>query len=431
MWVGGELEEMTMQNVVRYSLAALGPLAVLLAAPAPVAGGALDDLKARVEQLMNRIETLEAEAKGAKQAPAAPAPAVTSGNDKVKLTLSGQVNRVSFFADDGTESNTFHSDNENSSTRWRLVGAARLNEDFTVGTKIEQDIGQTNNSSAVNINQETSAGDLSFDNRHLTIYLDSKQFGRLWLGKGDTSSNNITQVDLSGTSVIEYSGLEDVGGNLSFRTAGAVTPDGPTVSGGSDALGGGVYSQFDGLSRRNRIQYDTPTIMGFKAGLTHVQGDAWDVSLRYAANYEQFGLKVAAGMAYWNYGARTKIAEDAIGGSISALHSSGLNLTISSGTFNRETNSATIDDPVGFFVKPGWQADLTPFGKTAFSVHYGGTDDLQAQGDEFTSWGVAAVQNFDKVATELFVFFREYELERTGANFEEIDLGGVGARVKF
>ncbi len=53
-----------------------------------------------------------------------------------------------------------------------------------------------------------------------------------------------------------------------------VTPDGPAMSGGSDALSSGVYSQFDGLSRRNRIQYDTPTIAGFKAGVTHVQGDA-------------------------------------------------------------------------------------------------------------------------------------------------------------
>lgn len=413
-----------MRYVVRYSLAAFVMAAGVLAVATQAGAGEIDDLKAQVQQLMKRIEAIEAQ-KGA-----AAAPAVSSGGDKVKLAVSGQVNRVSFFADDGTDSNIFHSDNENSSTRWRLVGTARLNDDFSVGTKIEQDI-QTNNSSSVTIDQETSAGDVSFDNRHLEIYFDSKRLGRLWLGKGDTSSNNITQIDLSGTSVIDYSGLGDVGGGLSFRTAGAATPDGPTVSGGSDALGGGVYSQFDGLSRRNRIQYDTPTISGFKAGITHTQGDAWDVSLRYAANIEQIGLKVAAGIAYWNYGARTNIADDAIGGSISVLHSSGLNLTVSSGTFDRETNAATIDDPVGFFIKPGWQANLTPLGKTAFSVHYGLTNDLQAQGDEFTSWGFAAVQKIDKVGAEVFAFYRRYDLERAGANFEEIDLVGIGARVKF
>ena len=341
------------------------------------------------------------------------------------------MNRVSFVADDGTESNTFHSDNENSSTRWRLVGSAKVTSDFKIGTLIEQDIGQTNNSSSVEIDQSTSASDVSFDNRHLTIYLDSKPFGRVWFGKGDTSSNNIAQIDLSGTSVIEYSGLEDVGGSFKFRTAGVVTPDGPTVSGGSDALGGGVYSQFDGLSRRNRVQYDTPTIAGFKAGVTHVQGDAWDASLRYSAKYEDIGLKVAAGLAYWSYGSRTDKADSGLGGSFSALHDSGLNLTVSAGTFDREASSATIDDPVGYFFKPGWKLDLAPWGKTNVSFHYGRTDDLQRTDDEFTSWGFAVVQNIDKAGAELFAFYRQYDLDRTGSDFEEIDLGGIGARVKF
>ena len=412
-------------RTIRSFFAAIGAVALLLFAPIAASADELSDLKTQIETLMNRVEDLEA-----KQVAAAPK-MVTSGKSGVKLTLSGQVSRVSFIADDGTESNNFHSDNANSSTRWRLAGTAKVTDDFTIGTLIEQDIGQTNNSSKVNINQETSVSDVAFDNRHLTLFFDSKQMGRLWLGKGNTSSNSITQIDLSGTSVIEYSGLASIGGGLGFRTEGAVAPDGPKVSGGSDALGGGAYSQFDGLSRRNRIQYDTPTVGGFKAGFSFVQGDAWDASLRYAADYPDVGLKISAGLAYWNYGARTKIAEDGFGGSFSALHSSGLNLTVSSGTFDREADAATIADPVGFFIKPGYQLDLFPFGKTAVSGHYGLTDDLQAQGDEFTSWGFAAVQKIDIASTELFAFFRQYNLDRPGADFETIDLGGVGARVKF
>lgn len=401
----------------------------------------LEALKQQIEDLRtatrSNTEAVAKSEQAVKQAvrkveqAATPPKMVTSGSDKVRLALSGQVNRVSFAADDGTESNIFHSDNENSSTRWRLVGSAKLTDDLAMGMKIEQDIGQTNNSASVNIKTDTSVSDVSFDNRHLTVYVDSKKFGRLWLGKGDTSSNNITQLDLSGTSVIEYSGLEDVGGSLIFRTKNVLTPDGPKVSGGSDALDNGVYSQFDGLSRRNRIQYDTPTIRGLKAGFTHLQGNAWDASLRYSARYEDIGLKAVAGLAYWNYGARTNIAEGGFGGSFSLLHDSGANLTGSAGTFTREANRATIDDPVGYFIKPGWKLNLVPWGKTNVSFHYGGTDDLQAQGDEFTSWGLAAVQNIDKAGTELFAFFRQYDLDRTGSNFEEINLGGIGARIKF
>ena len=180
-----------MRNVIRYALAAFVMAAGVLAVATQVGAGEIDDLKAEVERsnaqiqrLMKRIEAIEAQ-KGA-----AAAPAVSSGGDKVKLAVSGQVNRVSFLADDGTESNFFHSDNENSSTRWRLVGTARINEDFTAGTLIEQDIGQTNNSDSVTIDQATSAGDVSFDNRHLTVYLDSKRLGRVWLGKGNTRSSS-------------------------------------------------------------------------------------------------------------------------------------------------------------------------------------------------------------------------------------------------
>ncbi len=168
---------------LRAALLAPMALAFLGAGGAPVLADELGDLKAQVEALMQRIEDLEVKQretaktaeearKAAERLPlAAPQRVVTSGKDDVQLSLSGQVNRVSFAADDGTESNIFHSDNENSSTRWRLVGTARLDEDFTVGTLIEQDIGQTNNSDSVNINQETSAGDASFDIRFINFSL--------------------------------------------------------------------------------------------------------------------------------------------------------------------------------------------------------------------------------------------------------------------
>ena len=66
-------------------------LVLFLFASGPAFADEIDDLKVQVEQLMKRIEAIEAKAKAA---PAAPA--VTSGNDKVKLAVSGQVNRVSF-----------------------------------------------------------------------------------------------------------------------------------------------------------------------------------------------------------------------------------------------------------------------------------------------------------------------------------------------
>ncbi len=403
----------------------------------------LESLTQQVESIRaatrSNTETMAKSEQAVKQAvrkveqAATPPKMLSSGKSQVKLALSGQVSRVTFVADDGTESDVFHSDNEASSTRWRLVGSSKLTDDVSMGLKYEADIGQTNNSSGVSIGAGTTSAEsstgTSIDHRKLEVYVDSKKMGRLYMGKGDTPANNIAQIDLSGTSLAEYSGLGDIGGGLDFRTKGSVTADGPRVSGGSDALGSGVYSQFDGLSRRNRFEYNTPTIAGFKAGISTMQGDAWDVSLRYSAMFKDIGLKASAGIAYWDHGERSDAFDDGLAGSVSVLHNTGLNLTVSSGRLDRV--ATTIDDPVGWFVKPGWQLKLVPWGKTNVSFHVASTDDLQAQGDDFSSWGLAAVQNIDKAAAEVFAFYRQFDLDRTGSNFEEIDLGGIGVRMKF
>ena len=436
-------------TLVRAAVRCGAGVAFLSMASAPAFATEMDDLKQQLRSLQNRLDRLEQQ----QAAPPVVPPRMTrSGNDKVTLTVSGQASRLSMFADDGTENGFFHSDNESSSTRWRLVGAAKINKEWSAGLKIEQDIGQSNNSASVVIDQDTSVSDTSFDNRQMNVFIKSKSAGKLTLGKTDTVSNNIVQIDLSGTGIAEYSGLEDIGGGFRFRaedtsfatkdesqnTTPATTKKvadlgaNPPVSGGSDALGSGVYTQFDGLSRRNVIRYDSPSLAGFTASASHVQGDAWDVALRYKANYKDAGLKVAAGIAYWEFGERTNKFHGGYGGSISVLHSSGANLTFSGGTEDREDTTATKSkDPWGIFIKPGFQFKATSLGKTAVSAHYGRTDDLQKNDDEFQSFGFAIVQNIDAAALELFAFYRNYSLDRPGSNFEDINIGGIGARMKF
>ncbi len=441
---------------IRAALLGVTALALVGVGGTPVLAGEIDELKAQLQILQKRIEEIEAkQAKTAKKAEetqkaverlplAAPERLVKSGNKKVTLSLSGQVNRVSFFADDGTLNGFFHSDNEASSTRWRLKGQAKINSEWTAGTYMEQDV-ESNSSDKVTIDESgTGSGDNDIDQRHMVVWIDSKKLGRVWVGKTDTGSNNITQIDLSGTSVIDYSGLQDIGGGLSFRTEGVLgvldseskfvpgDADGPKVSAGSTQTGSGVYSQFDGLSRRNLLRYDTPSFAGFKAGVTTAQGDQWDGWLRYKAHYKQIGLKVAAGVAYWEQGESTNVMDGGYGGSISLLHSSGANLTFSGGVADREdTTTDKTEDPWGIYVKPGWQLNLTSLGKTNVSAHYARAEDFQKNDDEFESFGFAIVQNIDAAALELFLFYRQYSLDRDAEDFEDINIAGLGGRVKF
>ena len=346
---------------------------------------------------------------------------VSSGNDAVSLTLSGQVNRGLLYADDGTNSNVAHVDNDNSSTRFRMIGKGTLNEDITVGTQIEVQM-ESNSTANINIDGSTTGGNdgLSFTERKLEAFIDSKRFGRLWIGQGDTASNGTSEVDLSGTSVVAYSGIADMAGGIDFGgfdfVAGA-----PLVA---DSNIGTVFSNFDGLSRDDRIRYDTPNFGGFMLSASNSDRKKSDVALRFSGDIGG-GLKLAAAAAY----AIDGDIDPQINGSASILHESGFNLTGAAG--QRELDDpARLEDPFFWYAKIGYilKGDN---GSTAFAIDYTEADDVEFDNDEFTSYGVSVVHKFDKIGTDLYLAVRNHELDRPAANFDDILAVLGGARVKF
>lgn len=106
---------------------------------------------------------------------------VKSGSDTVSVSLYGQVNRAIMVVDDGEESEFFHVDNDNSSSRIGLKVKAKPSEDLTVGAKFEVEF-QSNPSNEVSFDDGTISAE--FKERHIDFYVDSK-FGKLSLGQGD------------------------------------------------------------------------------------------------------------------------------------------------------------------------------------------------------------------------------------------------------
>src|SRR6266849_7774346 len=73
--------------------------------------------------------------------PVTPAAALASGGNRVMLSLSGQVDRALLWGNDGHNSNLRQVDNNNSSTRFRIVGEAAPFADNTVaGMNLETEI---------------------------------------------------------------------------------------------------------------------------------------------------------------------------------------------------------------------------------------------------------------------------------------------------
>jgi len=120
-----------------------------------------------LQRLQQQISTLQQAAvpvaKPVQAAPSTPLPTITSGNDKIKLAISGQINRAVVVANDGYNSTLYHVDNTVSNSRFRLVGTAGINSDLTLGTRLEVAV-SPDRSSAVSQQQKTLS-DTYFDQR--------------------------------------------------------------------------------------------------------------------------------------------------------------------------------------------------------------------------------------------------------------------------
>lgn len=112
-----------------------------------------------------------------------------------------------------------------------------------------------------------------------------------------------------------------------------------------------------------------------------------------------------------------------LGGSVSWLHESGVNLTGAYST-TRDDDPANPDADF-YFGKIGYKA-----GKHAFDVHYAVTDDRVQKGDSAKTLGIGYVYKptnwFDTYAG-----LNRHSLDRQGATFDDINTVLIGSRLKF
>lgn len=373
-----------------------------------------------IEALQKQVKALQADtvktAEGGKDKKSIEL--VNSGNDKAKVTLYGQVNRGVLFVDDGDDTTVYQVDNDNSSTRIGIMGSAKASDALETGTKIEVQF-ESNSSSEVDQSNRRGVGDNNFTKRHLDLYLNSKQYGKLSVGFGSTASDTTSENDLSGTTVAGYSGVTDMAGGQFFYDNNTKAYTATTV--------GSVYSNMDGLSRDDRIRYDIPSFYDFSAATSYISDGGGDIALRYGAKIE--GVKLAVAASYANPGSSSSKTDYQVGSSVSALHDSGISLTLSGGL--REFKTNTDGDGLFFYTKLGYQADFFSIGKTAFSVDYGFFDDIAMNNDEASTFGAQFVQNLNNWGTEYYWGYRLYKLDRVNTDFEDINAILSGFRVKF
>ena len=363
----------------------------------------LQDLQKQMESLVKDADT-EAVPAAAEKPTAKPEVAstkppppvekvVTSGGGKrIKLAISGQVNRAVNIVDDGKDTDAYFVDNDNSESRVRFDGTAKATDDLTLASRIELTIAPN---LAGQVNQNNQETNNIFDQRWTEVSLDSKRFGKLSLGKGATASYGSGSVDLSGTAVISYATI--CGYCRGHVVIWRESDTGDNFTDMSGSLMPSIASM--ALSRRDRLRYDSPRFGGFQLAASAVSDDRYDAgSVRWGG--QGYGFKAGRLARQSPIPTRTTPIFQ-YNGSFSLLHEdTGLNLTLSAGRLDRDKPGQcpkTISPRLGWITKI-----LSPWGTRRFGVDYTRSLNLPTDSDDGYSVGVAAVQQFDQYGTGTF-----------------------------
>lgn len=361
--------------------------------------------------------------------PSVEAGTVSNGNGN-SVTLSGQVSKAFFYVDDGKASRSAIGDNDNSGSRFRILGSGKVNEALSVGTALEvefQDNALNNFSVDDGNGANSGAGDSgfgqsSFTQRRMEAYFNHKQFGKLSIGQGPTASDGTAEVSLSGAGMAAGGGFLFNGTDVKIRTANQAAGTFGTKTWGD------VTTNLDGGSRSDRVRYDTPTFAGFQVSGSAISGGAGDVAVRYSGKFGGVAVKGAA--SYYNNSSLSTTQEDQWVVSAAAEHDSGLNVR---GQYGKNSHKANNRDDIKIWsLGIGYDASLTSLGTTSFAASYTSNENVSANDDEANYYDFGVNQAISDVGTELYLGVTFLEFDDAGAtNYEDAMWVLAGTRIKF
>jgi predicted porin len=342
--------------------------------------------------------------------------ATTMPAHALTLGISGQINKTIGYIDNGDNSAIGFFDNNISGSRFRFTGEEDIGGGLKVGGVWEW---QWSNSPAgkasFNSNgkfNETSAG---LQDRKTELYFAGK-WGKVSLGKGDGAANGSAEVDLSGTTTMDYAG-----GNACLL--------GSMTYGSSSVTVGSTYTEYDGESRNDRIRYDTPKFAKvLSIAVSLANANEKEAAVRYAQTLGS--TKIAAALGYTdNKDATTSNAVTAPSTdrkraslSASAILKNGLNFTIS---YSSQENNISSTSNTNSYFKIGWKK-----GKNAVSLSYGQQD---IEGTDANPSSIAVAYNYSIAKdVEAYASIRSSSADDFGgSSLDDVTGFWVGSRIKW
>lgn len=405
------------------------------------------------------------------------------GNRKVSLEVSGHLNQGVLYWDDGFEDNVGAYTNDNSRTRVRFRGKAKIDADWEAGYRIELGFRQANSK---RFTQDNPTAESGIDVRDSFWYLKSKSLGTVAVGLQSSATDSISESNQTQTADFsKYSDVEDTGLGLKLRRTDGLLSEAYQYR---RLIGVHGDQPGDGEKKFNGVRYTTSEFAGFEVSAFWGEDDYWDVALRYKGEFG--GFKVAAGLGYGEIkdGKQTSTACAAFGttgsssdsdcsqfaGSVSVLHSAtGLFVNAAAGVKKDDliadiplyaNPAVTPDDEQTFWaVQGGIEKKWNSLGKTTVYGEYydydGGANNRLIEAafagvagvnaavlsTDLQMYGFGLAQGIDAAAMTLYVSYRHVEggltASRLTANaadgtvnavdLEDLDLVFAGGIIKF
>ena len=310
---------------------------------------------------------------------------IQSGNSRVKVTLYGQVNRGIRFANTGDNTEITSFDNDGSSSRLGVRAVGKVNPNLTIGALHELEW-QENARSGTDASSD--GGNTRVRQRHVDLWLDHKNLGKLSMGHGSIAGDAGGLYDLSGVGyVYGFAGANGTDGTKAdasvkrLVTGGSAsdTPAGETgtmdtVSVRGKARGFRPFNFFG--ARENRIRYDTPSLMGARLGLSYNENKGWSVGLTYAGappGVKNFTALFASGYRQRDDGSTAW----ALSGGLKH-NSSGFNVNGSYDTDGEENDDGVQNSPMGRYPSAGAARSTIPARPPSASASTGPATGLTA-----------------------------------------------------
>jgi len=394
----------------------------------------LHELKRMIEQQQAQIDQQAAEIAALKEQLGGNTEAIAVKADKedtedldkvvyssfanVNVSLYGQFNPAALYVNNGDSSKLYVVDNVHSQSRLGLRARVDTASGWQVGGRFEFGI-SGNASTDVNNWYTESASEEFFKLRWAEISFTSDSYGKFSLGKGDSASNSTAEIDMSGTAVA----MQD---KTLWMASGTLWYDGS-----SDILSElevkEIYNGFDGLSRTDRIRYDTPEFGGFSLAGSYSSGDAFDGSVWYSREFS--GTRVAAALGVANPGDIMVGTDLLYTGSASMLFPLGISATFSGS--NMEKQEEGLDDATVWWAKLGYKTSFYEGATTAFSLDYGESENISVNDEKGSTWALAVVHDIRDWGTEFYAIYRRYMTDSERGDFDDVNSVMAGARLRF